>query len=304
MAPSFHRALDRLALGLEDRVRRGSQPYRPGPDGSLAVFGSLGPLPPPPDAPGPWTARSPPPYSGDQLWVHVAAARGARRGTAILVPPWKLRWRMLLGGWVRLLASTGHETWLLVPPHHLERTASGARGGEGFVSADLGALRDALSQTVLEVRLLAALAAARSPREEVALVGLSLGALAAAWAATGPERVDAAALVAPPADLAAVLRGTPLGLRYAALAARAGEPLPPWPELEARLRPLSPLDRRPTARRVLVAGGADDAIALDGPAALARRWGLPLSRWPRGHLTLLFGCKGLRREVRALLGAG
>ena len=88
------------------------------------------------------------------------------------------------------------------------------------------------------------------------LVGLSLGGLVAAWAATGPERVDAAALVAPPADLAAVFRETAIGRRYAALAARAGAPVPDGEELDRRLGWLSPLHRAPTAGRLLVAGGA------------------------------------------------
>jgi pimeloyl-ACP methyl ester carboxylesterase len=301
--PSFHRAVDRLAMGFEDRVRRAPQAYRPGPVGSLDVLGRLGPLPPPPAGSGAWQAPSPPPFEGDRIRVHVEAATGRRRGTAILVPPWKLRARGLLRGWTRMIAGTGHEAWLLVPPHHLERSPPGARSGEAFVTPDLAALRAALLQTVLEVRLLAAMAGARAPDEGVALVGLSLGALAAAWAATAPERLDAVALVAPPADLAAVFATTPIGRRYAALAARSGAPFPPGPELAERLRWLSPLDRRPTARNVLVAGGEEDAIALDGPSTLARAWGLPLSRHPRGHLTLILGCAALRREVRALLDA-
>lgn len=288
-------------MGLEDLVRRAPQPYRPGPDGPLEPFGPLGPLPAPPERPGRWSAPSPPPFGTDRLTVHVAAAREPRRGTAVIVPPWKLRARGLLRGWVRLAQDAGLDAWLLVPPHHLERTPPGARGGEGFVSADLGRLRASLEQTVLEVRLLLALAAARGDGERVALLGLSLGALAAAWAAAGPERVDAAVLVAPPADLAAVFAGTPIGRRYAALAARAGAPLPGDAELASRLAPLAPLGRRPTARRVLVAAGEEDAIAVGGPAALARAWDVPLSHHPRGHLTLLLGCRSLRREVAALL---
>lgn len=298
---SLHRALDRLAMGLEDLVRRAPQAYRPGPDRLLEPFGPLGPLPAPPDRAGPWSAPSPPPFGADRLRLHVATARAPRRGTVVLVPPWKLRARALLRGWVRLAQGAGLDAWLLVPPHHLERTAPGARGGEGFVSADLGRLRASLEQTVLEVRLLLALAAARGAGERVALVGLSLGALAAAWAAAGPERVDAAALVAPPADLAAVFADTPIGRRYAELAARSGAPLPGDAELGSRLACLAPLARRPTAHRVLLAAGDADAIAMGGPAALARAWGVPLTRHPRGHLTLLFGCRALRREVADLL---
>ena len=298
---AIHRAIDRAAMGLEGLVRRAPQPYRAGPAEPFDPFGPLGPLPAPPDRAGPWSAPSPPPRGADPLRVHVAPARAPRRGAAVLVPPWKIRSRGVVRGWVELARRAGLDAWLLVPPDHLERTPRGGRGGEAFVSADLGRLRAALDQTVREVRLLLALAAARGTGERVALVGLSLGALAAAWAATGPERVDAAALVAPPADLAAVLAETPIGRRYAALAARAGAPLPAGAELPGRLALLSPAGRRPRAGRVLVAGGEADLVAVGGPAALARAWGVPLSSHPRGHLTLLFGCRALRREVDALL---
>ncbi|HEY7724415.1 MAG TPA: hypothetical protein VH880_03720, partial [Anaeromyxobacteraceae bacterium] len=170
LAP-LHRAVDRAAMWLEDRVPRPPDPYRPGPDGPLACLGPLPPPPPPPAAPAVW--RFPvapwggPP--GDRALVHAFPARGPRRGTALLVPPWKLRAAALLGAWKASLSRAGLETWLLVPPHHLERAAAGARSGEGFVSADLGRLRAALEETVLELRLLAAAAAPAGP---VGAVGL------------------------------------------------------------------------------------------------------------------------------------
>jgi pimeloyl-ACP methyl ester carboxylesterase len=163
-------------------------------------------------------------------------------------------------------------------------------------------MREVLLDSIREARACVALASAQGG--EVAVVGLSLGALVAAWVATGPEPVDRVALVAPPADLAAVFRETPLGRRYAALADRAGAPLPGAAELSRRLGWLSPLDRRPTAGRVAVAGGRDDAIAVGGPAAIARAWGLPLREHPRGHMTLLFGCRRVRREVAAFAAGG
>jgi len=292
-------------MSVEDRYRRQPQAWRPGPDGPLEALAELGPLPPPPSGPGLWSTASPGPFREDRLRLHVALARAPRRGTAILVPPWKIPCRALLAGWIRLLVRAGFDAWLLVPPYHLERTAPGARSGEGFVSADLGRFRQALAQTVLELRLCAALSA---PGGEVVVLGLSLGALVAAWAATAPERMDAVALVAAPADLGAVFQGTPIGARYARLAARAGTPLPPPAELENRLFPLAPLRQRPTAEHILVAGGSEDLIALGGPGTLAKAWGLPLRTYPRGHMTLLFACRALRRDVRDFLcganGAG
>jgi hypothetical protein len=288
-------------MAFEDRVPRAPQPYRPGPDAPLEAdaFRPPGPLPAPPAPAGVTWLPSPPPFDGDRFPIHVRPARGRRRGTALLVPPWKLRSRRLLSGWERLVTGAGLDAWTVVPPHHLERTSPGARGGEGFVSADLGALRAALAQTVAELRLAAALARTRGG--EVHLVGLSLGALAGAWLAAGPEPVDGAVLVAPPADLGAVFRETPIGRRYAALARRAGAPLPEDGALAPRLAGLAPLHLRPTARRLLLAAGEHDAIAVGGGAALARAWGLPLASYPRGHLTLILACPALRRDAAAFL---
>lgn len=265
-------------MAVEDRARLAPVPWRPGPDGPLDPWGPPAPLPP----------------------LRVTPARGTRRGTAILVPPWKIRSAGNVAAWSRALAAAGLETWLAVPPLHLERTPPGRRSGEGLVSPDLGRMRDALSLAVREVR---GCVAAASGGGEVVLVGLSLGALVAAWAATGPERVAAAALVAPPADLAAVFGRTAIGRRYAALAARAGGPIPEGPELGRRLGWLAPVERRPTAGRLLVVGGRHDAIAVGGAEALARAWGAPLSTHARGHMTLLFACAAARREVAAFAAA-
>lgn len=262
-------------MAVEDRASRPAVPWRPGPDLPLDASGAPLPLPP----------------------VRTTPTRGDRRGTAVLVPPWKIRSAAVLRGWVRSLTTAGYEVRMPVPPLHLERTPPGERGGEGALGPDLERTREVLLSAILEVR--GCLRRAGEEPGAVVLVGLSLGALTAAWAATGPERVDAAALVAPPADLAAIFRGTAIGRRYARLAARAGNPIPAGDELERRLGWLSPLDRAPTAGRLLVAGGRFDAIAIGGAETLARAWDAPLRAYPRGHLTLLFACPELRRDVVA-----
>jgi hypothetical protein len=300
LAPCLHRSVDALAMWSEDRVARPPDPYRPGPEGPPACFGPLPPPPPGPNGPGPWrfpaSAWGGP--AGDQVVVEVEPARGLRRGTAILVPPWKLGWRAPLRGWRGLLAGAGLEVWTLALPHHRGRAAPGARPGEGFVTNDLGRLRAALEETVREIRTLTAAAAPRGP---VGLVGLSLGGLCGALAATGPERLAFAALVAPPGDLAALLVQTPVGRRYARLAERGGAPLPPPEALRRQLGPLWPGARPPTAARLLLAAGRHDAVVgSDGLLALAEAWGLAAHRYPRGHLTLLFACRALRRDVARL----
>lgn len=304
MRGSWHSAIDTLAMWSEDQRRLAPVPFVAGSGEPLDCFGPLPPLPPPPRAPA-WRAPSPRAADGDaHMLVRVTPARGPRRGTAVLVPPWKLPRLSLLSGWVGTVARCGHEVWTLVPPLHLERAPAGRRSGEAFVSADVPALRAAMEQLVLELRTLLAVARARA--EPVALVGLSLGALAAALAATASEAPDRAVLIAPPADLAAVMTGTRIGRRLLRLPRGATSTLPGVAELSAMLRPFRPDGRSPRAGRVLVAVGGADRIALPAAATeLARAWGADLRTYPRGHMTLLFLCSAVRREVREFLsGSG
>jgi pimeloyl-ACP methyl ester carboxylesterase len=304
--PRLHRAVDHLAMWSEDLRRLAPAPFVRAAGVPLDCFGPLPPLPA--SAPGAdvWRARSPRPAPGDvSMIVFRTAPVGPSRGTVVLVPPWKLPRLTVLSGWRARLARAGLEVWTLVPPRHLERAAAGRRSGEGFVTPDLPALRAVFEQLVTELRLLVALAR-RDRGGEVSMVGLSLGGLAALLAATAPEPLDAAIAIAPPADLAAVFASTRIGRRYLRLARRAGAPAPPAAELEDLLAPFAPTRRRPTAGRVLVAVGAEDRIALPGPAlALAATWGAEARSFPRGHLTLLFACDGVRREaVRLALDGG
>ncbi|HEY6099751.1 MAG TPA: alpha/beta hydrolase [Anaeromyxobacter sp.] len=237
------------------------------------------------------------------MMAWIFPAERPRRATALLVPPWLTGGVSLVRGWLRLVARGDRDVWLVIPPHHLERAAPGRRSGEDFISLDLARMRATFEQLVLEIRTLAALAARRGPVE---LVGLSLGALASAMAACASTDVARAVLVAPPADLAAVIGETPIGRRYRSVAERAGVPLPPNEELRGPLAAFDPSRLpRPTAP-VLLGVGRNDAIALPAAAlALARAWGADARVYPRGHLTLLFACSALRRDVaRFLEGSG
>jgi hypothetical protein len=296
---TFHCALDYLAVWTEDRLERPPEACVLTPPSPLGCFGPLPPLPR--DAPreGTWSTASPRPLAdGDRLWIHVAPALGARRGTAIVVPPWKIRDRDLVSGWTDVVREAGWDAWLVSPPHHLERTAPGARSGEGFVSLDVARLRAVFEQLVLELRLAHALAARRGP---VAVVGLSLGGLAAALALTAPEPFDAGVLVAPPA-LPSVMSETGIGRRYRRLALAAGSPWPATGDFEASLSPLDPARRAPTTGAVLLAAGVHDRIALAaGTLRLASAWEKNAHVYPRGHISLLFLCRALRRDVREFL---
>ena len=200
----------------------------------------------------------------------------------------------MVSGWSDVLRRAGWDVWLVCPPHHLERTEPGSRSGDRFVTLDLPRFRAVLEQFVLEIRTCAELAARTGP---VGLVGLSLGALAGALAATAPERLEFAALVAPP-HLPLVLAESGVGRRYRRLAALAGSHWPGTEALAAALAPLDPALRNPTARRILVAGGSHDRIAPPaGPVRLARAWGIEPLLYPRGHISVLFLCGALRRDV-------
>jgi predicted alpha/beta hydrolase family esterase len=232
----------------------------------------------------------------------VEVTRGARprRGTAVLVPPWKLPRLSLLAGWTAAVARTGHDVWTLVPPLHLDRAPAGTRNGETFLTADGPALRAVFEQLVLEIRML--LGMARASGAPTALIGLSLGGLAAGLAATAPEAPDRAVLVAPPADLHAGLMETRIGRRLLPALRSGGPSAPAAAEVSAMLEPFRPDGRPLRSRRVLVAVGSADRIALPGAAtALARAWGAELRVYPRGHLTLLFLCRAVKRDVGEFL---
>jgi hypothetical protein len=295
-----HRALDALAIWTEDRVRRTPEPCRLDSPEPLSCFGALPPAPETAPVAGPWSAPSPLPlHVGDRVSVVATPAAGERRGTALLVPPWKIRRAGLVGGYTRLLAASGLDVWLVCPPHHLDRAPPGARSGEAFVSLDVRRMRLVFEQSVLELRVLAALAARRGP---VGIVGISLGALAGGLAATAPEPLDFAALIAPP-DLGLVLAETGIGRRYRGLALAAGSAWPDADALAAALAPFDPALRSPTARRQFVAGALHDGVApLAGVRRLASAWGVAPALYPRGHLSLIFLCRALRRDLARFAG--
>jgi hypothetical protein len=101
------------------------------------------------------------------------------------------------------------------------------------------------------------------------------------------------------------LSETRIGRRYRRLAARAGAPVPELPALQSALAPFSPSKRRPRARRLLIGAGLQDLIAPASAAvSLAAAWDVKPRLYARGHITLLFACRAVRRDVLALLSSG
>src|SRR5258706_567355 len=124
------RRLPAFAMMAEAAVRRAPQPFRPGPSGPLGCFGPLPePLPEAPHGMARWQVPAPTPLApGDSMIVDVPPTTRPRRGTVILVPPWKLRSRAQLKGYVALANAAGFEVWLTTLPHHLERSYGGRSG--------------------------------------------------------------------------------------------------------------------------------------------------------------------------------
>jgi len=297
----IHRSLDLLAIWAESQLRREPQLAEFSSRAELACFGPLPPLPPAPPLAGIWCAPSPRPLAcDDQIVVHATPAGIGRRGTVLLVPPWKIARPGLVRGYRRLLARVGFDVWLVCPPHHLERAAPGTRSGEAFISLDLARFRATFEQFVVELRTCVALAAKRGP---VGLIGLSLGGLIGAFAATSPERLDFVAVIAP-AHLALTLAETGIGRRYRHLAALAGSALPDNSGIAEVLAPFDPGARAPTARNIFVAVGLHDRIVpAAGPLALARAWDVRPALYSRGHMSLLFFCRALRRDLVRFMSA-
>ncbi len=290
-------------MWVEDRLDLPPAAFHPSPAAPLDCFGPLARLPAAPRQAGLWEAPSPHPAAGDRMQVIVGPAEGPTRGVVILVPPWKISRARLVAGWERLLRDAGYEVWLAVPPAHMGRTPPGQRSGEPFVSPDLALLRRSVEQQVLELRVLGALARAR--REPAALIGLSLGGLGAALAATTPEAPPSVALVAAPLDLAAIIGRTRIGRRYRRLAERAGAPLPSPEALAALLAPFDPGLRPLASRRAFVAIGRHDGITTRRASLpVLHGWGILPQAYPRGHLTLLFACREVREDLLRFLGEG
>ncbi len=292
-----HASLDRLAMWMEDRVPHVAEPYRPCAPDPLDCFGSLGVVPDAPEDGGPWSVPSPrPTRASDRMTVHVVERRAAFRGTALVVPPWKTDAPSLVRRYTALLSEAGYDTWLLIPPEHMERASPGARSGHAFATLDLGRFRALFEQLVLEIRTAVAMAARRGP---TGLVGVSIGALAASFAITAPEVPGFAALIAPPADLATVLGTTAIGRRYGRLAALAGTRWPDTGELRRVLAPFDPTRRDPPRVPLFLAVGRYDRIALaDGALALGRAWNIAPQVYARGHLSLLFLCRAMLGDLR------
>jgi hypothetical protein len=147
----------------------------------------------------------------------------------------------------------------------------------------------------VEIRTALAMAARRGP---TGVVGLSIGALATSFAITGSEAPGFAALIAPPADLPSILAETPIGRRYRRLATLAGSRWPGRAELEESLAAFDPRSRAAPRTRVFVAAGRHDRIAFaQGAIDLAAKWGVAPRVYERGHLTLLFCCRALLRDL-------
>ena len=108
MPPPLHALVDVFAVWTEDRKSRPPAAFRARAPAPLDCFGPLGALPRTAPEAGIWRGPSPRPADGDgEMAVVARPALGTRRGTAILVPPWKVPGLGAISGWAGLAVEAG-----------------------------------------------------------------------------------------------------------------------------------------------------------------------------------------------------
>lgn len=318
MVKALHEGLDRLMIAL----------------GGLTPHHKLEYVPPPPvDLTVPLGALLPPPRALNILWPHAAgkvvvdaptdflqapndqlalrwwpAPAGPRRGTAVLVPPWKLVTFTTMGPVVRGLNRLGYDVVGYPTPYHFERSVPGTFSGEFFATFDMPRTGWAVRAAALE---LCAVVEALADRGPVVMVGLSLGgylsALMSVVAPLYPERAFGPArmcLVVPPESILDTLLDTPLGQRYRQMLEQNGGELPDTAYMARLAQPFSPA-RFPSAVLgpdiLVLAGTHDHFVPLRSTRRLATGLGARLCEYPAGHLTSLVGTLGVWRDARDFL---
>jgi dienelactone hydrolase len=250
-----------------------------------------------------WAARVAP--AGSRAPAAVGADNGGRPPALILLHGWLMDrpQELLYRSWARRAARHGIEVWMPRLPFHRERAGPGEISGERCLSADLTTTFGAVTQAVVETRLLATWLRDRgAPR--VGLWGMSLGGWVGALAATLDDDWDALALWAPVAEPTAVLWESRLvdgmraaivagGINAADLDSEAFDALTP-----ARRDPLVPRQRT-----LLVGAIHDQVVAPASIRRLARRWHVDVRWVPHGHISLMLSRASVADTVAFLAAA-
>ena len=205
--------------------------------------------------------------------------------------------------WAPRLYARGLDVCLYVQPYHGPRAPRRARLLEILhPTADVTRANEAFLQTVWEARALLAWHAEVAGRGG-GLLGMSLGAYAAALAASVAPELEFVVPIAPIADLAAIIwtwgAGSPVQARLAA----RGMDFDRFCSLMAIHSPLRhPAPALPLERLLIVAGRGDGFVPRSHTEALHEHWGRPALEWlPGGHV-LQFGRHRLLGRLETFLG--
>jgi hypothetical protein len=232
---------------------------------------------------------------------HAAPGRLA----VVCLHPWGAGLGPLTGAvfWARRLFARGLDVCLYVQPYHGPRAPRHTRPFDIFhPTVDATRVCEAFLQTVWEVRALLAWHAAVAGRGG-GLVGMSLGAYAAALAASVAPELEFVVPIAPIADLAAMI--WTWGARSAVRArfVARGMDFDRFSALMAVHSPLRyPGPVIPRERILIAAGRGDRFIPRAHVEALWEHWGQPALEWfPGGHVAQ-FGRRRTFARLEALLG--
>ena len=240
------------------------------------------------------------PVLGDSLWAHVyEPAMGAVSPTAIFLHGIGMETEMWRdpSSVIAALRTRGFRVISTEGPWHGRRRLAGRYGGEPILSRGLIGLLDLMQAWVAEIGCL--IRWARAQGGPVALVGVSLGALAAQRTASAAAhwpleaRPDALKLVATSGEMlelassGSLAQQLGLGPRLRQLGWDEAA-LRRWlPLLEPDWRP--PL---PPERVVMTLGAQDDLTPYAGGLALAEAWRVPRENLfvrPQGHFSVAIG---------------
>ncbi len=207
-------------------------------------------------------------------------------------------------GQLRALTQRGASAVRLDHPWHLRRRARGLRSGEGYMTGDPGRLLASVRQSVEDCAALVAWG--RTMSDHVAVVGVSLGGLAACMTAALVE-LDAMVAVAPFCDPPATfLDHLPQSVRRKL--GIAGDSFGVWgtsPEEARRIisAAMAPIVVRnhtppltPPDRITLIRPEHDLIVGPEPIAELARTWGVDMWDMRHSHISVL-KARGLHARI-------
>jgi len=317
MVAVIHAGLDNLAIKLADRDPHHPLQWVPPPDVSPDI--PMGEVLPEPgrlgivwprkvceiDVPSPAALL---PAPNDSMRLRIWPTTAPRRGTVVLVPPWKFHSFMPMVPIALSLNRMGFDVVGYPIPYHYERTPEGTFSGEYFATWDMPRTGLAIRTAALE---LCAIVESLRQRGPVAMMGLSLGgylsAMTSVVAPLYPHRafnVDRLVLVVPPASILDTFLKTGIGDRYRKLLVNAGGTVPDDAYLYRLSLPFSPSRFKscvPGENILVAAARHDTVVPLESSRELARGLGAQLAEYEAGHVSGLLLTFSLWRDVGRFL---